>query len=535
MDEELDILEITDKNKIKNEKVKRIKQIEIFPYQREHFKKILSILQEELGYLDVSSFGAGKTVMALAVAASFKMGILVIGPKTVLPNWRRQAEIYGIHVFKTLTYNSLRGTGIRGVKHDLLIRKENEFFPTDTLENCAKFGIIIIYDECHYLKNENAQLNAAQALSREAARLAKLGYNIRIAALSATPADKKENITSLFKILGVINSPKLYKYDRSNKRYILEGLIEAINKCNRYDPDTTFHVTCRTVNKTTSKIICHELYTRVLKKIITSSMPEPPVEFQKDVKNLYAIMPPEDVERIREGALLFSSATAYKEETKEIDSKSLNWGDIIRSRREIDSSKVKTIVRLSTEKLKQNPNCKVVIYFTFKRDMYTASELLKKYNPLIMNGDIVEDYKRTDIINKFQRDDNEYRVFISNPKVGGVGIDLDDIIGTHPRFMFIAPSYMFIDQFQATGRIHRKNTKSKATIRFIYSREFPYENGILNSMIEKSSIARDISQENQNSIIYPGELIDEFEKTPEEIEEIQKEIENIENLEESSE
>ena len=28
--------------------------------------------------------------------------------------------------------------------------------------------------------------------------------------------------------------------------------------------------------------------------------------------------------------------------------------------------------------------------------------------------------------------------------------------------MWLAPSYMFIDQFQATGRIHRKNTKIKS-------------------------------------------------------------------------
>lgn len=519
MDDEIDILELSE------EKIEKVKQIEIFPYQVEHFKKILTILQEELGYLDTSCFGAGKTILALATASTFKMGVLVIGPKTVLPNWKKQAKIYGVHVFTTLTYNSLRGTRKGGVKHDLLIRNENDFSPTDMLEKCAKHGLLIVYDECHHLKNENSQLNAAQTISTEAARLAKLGYNIRIAALSATPADKKENINSIFKILGITISRKLYKYDRSNKAYVLQGLQEAINKCNNYDPDTTFHIICRTVNKTTSKIICHELYTRVLKKYITSGMPEPPMEFKKNIKNLFAIMPKEDVERMREGALLFSSATAYKPEIKEVDTKSLNWGDIIRSRREIDSSKVNTIVRLAIEDLEENPNCKVIIYFTFKRDMKDAAEKLKKYNPLILNGDVIEDTKRTEIMDNFQRYDNEYRVIISNPRVGGEGVDLDDTNGNFPRSMYIAPSYMFIEQFQSTGRVRRKNTKSEAKIRFIYSRDFPYENGIINSMIEKSYVARGMIQTNQNSIIFPGELEEIIEKNFEEIQQEKREIE----------
>lgn len=498
--DETEVLEIDPSSNI-------VKNIEIFPYQKEHFKKVLSILQNELGYLDVSVFGAGKTHICLAVAATFQMGILVIGPKTVLPTWEKNCKIYGIKLFAQLTYSGLRGTEAKGVRHDLLERDHDDFHPTPKIEEYAKTGLLIVFDECHYLKNEKSQqLAAAQVLSREAARLAKVGYNVRIAALSATPADKKENITSLFKILGIINSNKLYRYDRSTKTYTSVGLQEAINKCNRYDPDGTFHIICRPVNKTTSKLICHELYTRILKKHITSSMPEPPIESQKDMKNLFAIMPKEDVERMKKGALLFSSATSYRHEIGEVNYSSANWGDIILSRREIDSSKVNTMVRLSIEELERDPNCKVILYFTFKRDMIESARQLKKYSPLIMNGDIVKTEDRLKLMEKFQRDDNDYRVFISNPKVGGLGIELDDKIGTHPRFMFIAPSYMFIDQFQATGRIHRKETKSKATIRFVYSREFPYEDSILNSMLLKSLVARDMILQGQSNIIFPGEL-----------------------------
>tara|TARA_R110001599_G_scaffold164352_2_gene353803 strand:+ start:2722 stop:4326 length:1605 start_codon:yes stop_codon:yes gene_type:complete len=514
-DEELEE-EDDEEEELEEEEDPQPQQIQILDYQVEHFKKILQILQNEPGYLDVSEFGCGKTIIALAIAATFGMSIGLVGPKTILNAWKTQAKKYGIHIYFALSYNALRGTAKYGTSHDLLNREGSVFTTTDTFEECAKNGLLLVFDECHNLKNENEQLEAAHCLTREVVRLAKTGYNVRIAALSATPADKKENITSLFKVLGVITNPKLYTYIRSSKTYVLEGLQEAVNKCNKYDPDVTFHVLCRPVNKTTSKMICHELYTRVLKKIVTSSMPRPESEYEKDIKNLYAIMPPEDVERMKKGALLFSSATSYKHETQEISYSGMNWGMVTQSRREIDSAKVATMVRLSKEKLDKYPNCKVVLYYTFKRDMYRSEELLKRYNPLVMNGDVTDENVRTDMMNKFQRNDNKYRVFISNPKVGGLGVELDDKYGHKPRFMFIAPSYMFIDQFQATGRIHRKGTKSKATIRFIYSKDFNYETGILTSMMEKSKVARDMTQANQKDIVFPGELPDETEGEEEE-------------------
>lgn len=514
-DEELGILELVE-NPVKPEK-----SIEIFPYQREHFQRVLEILENELGYLDVSAFGSGKTHICLAVAAAFDMGILIVGPKTVLPNWQKNCKLYGVRLYDALTYNSLRGTEKSGIKHELLERNGDKFSTTEKFQEYAESGMLIVFDECHNLKNEKSQqLEAAHVLVKEASRLAQMGCNVRVAALSATPADKKENITSLFKILGIVRSEKLYKYDRSKKNYESVGLQEAINKCNRYDPDSTFHVICRPVNKTTSKLICHELYTRVLKKVITSSMPAPPIEAQKDVKNLFAIMPPEDVERMKAGALLFASATSYSQEIGQVNYSAVKWGDVILSRREIDSSKVNTIVRLSRARLDADPNCKVIIYFTFKRDMQQSAKLLKKYNPLIMNGDTIKTEERTELMDKFQRNDNKYRVFISNPKVGGLGVELDDKHGNHLRYMFIAPSYMFIDQFQATGRIHRKETKSKATIRFIYSREFPWETSLLNSIAEKSKIARDMIDNGNNEIVFPGEYNEEIEKYPDEEEEI---------------
>lgn len=490
-------------------------KVNLEPYQVTHFNKVLNILENEHSYMDVSTFGAGKTHITFAVAEKLKMKMVVICPKTTKNNWTKWSKYYGIEILSLMTYQLLRGKSGQ-VNHDLLEINDKKYYSTDKFDEYAKGGLLLVFDECHMAKNENTQLYSSHALVKSIIKFARLGYNCRVAILSATPSCKREHVTSIFKLLGVITSDKLYNYNRGNKIYELIGLQEAIDKCNRYDPDTTFHITSRPVNQGTSKTICHELYKRILKIYMVSSMPEPPIKSIKDSKNLYALMPPEDLQKLKDGVNMFSSATDYKFQTQEITYTGVNWGDITKSRIQIDSAKVPTICRLARQNLTDDYNCKVLLYFNYNNDMKTASNLLKEYKPLIMNGQ-TSNKERESIIKKFQKDDNEYRVIISNPKVGGMGIDLDDKYGNHLRYMYITPSYFFNDQYQATGRIHRKTTKSKATIRFVYSREFPYETGILNSMALKSSVSRDMITQKQTNVKFPGEYEEEIELTPEEL------------------
>lgn len=507
---------------------KSVEPIRLFPYQVEHFERVKEILSTSCSYLDVSSFGAGKGHIPLAIAATYKMGVLVIAPKSVLSTWKKNAEKYGIHVFALLTYAALRGTVKNGVKHNLLVRDGDNFTPTNMLEECARHGLLIIYDECHALKNENSQLFAAHAISKEAVRLAKIGYNIRIACLSATPCDKKENVTSLFKIMGILVTDELYKYERSSKTYKLTGLNDAINKAKRYDPETTFHATARAVNKTNIKVICHDLYTRVLKKHITSSMPKPPIEAKQVIKNYYAIMPAEDLEKMKAGAMLFSSATNYQFDTHAVDLSKTNWGDVVNSRRQIDSAKLPTMVRLAKQELESSPNLKVILYMTYIRDMETAFNMLQKYNPLVLNGNVIKIEDRDEIIEKFQRPDNKYRVLISNPKVGGQGLNIDDIHGNYPRTTIMLPSYFFVELYQSTGRTSRLTSKSDSKVWFLYSRECNFETNLLNSIASKSLVVRDMINSEQGMLL-PSEYEEEIELTAEEKLAQEREMEGYED------
>ena len=500
---------------VKNENNNPI-PVEIRPRQVPHFKRIVEILKHEYGYLDVSPCGAGKTHITCAIAQAFKLNLIVICPKSAISTWKKWTKIYGIHIIAIMTYQSLRGQECYDLNHDLLRRVNGEYVSTELFEQCVRSNLLLVFDEYQNLKNENTQLASAHAMVKGLVRLARMGHRARIALLSGTPCVEKESVTSTFKMLGIIQSNKLYNYNRSAKKYELIGIQEAISKCNQYDPDETFAITCRPVNKTTAKTICYDLYTRVLKRFVVSSMPPPDIQFEMDAKNYYVLMQPDDVERLKKGLLLFKSATNYRHEVQEVDLSGVNWGDVTTSRMEIDSAKVPSASRLMINDLGENSHCKVLLFCTYKRDMVRAARLLAKYNPLVMDGSTSEK-QRTKIIDAFNADNDNHRVIISNAKVGGVAIELDDKFGNRPRIWYGLPSYFFTDQCQATARVWREGTMSKVKVRFVYSRAFPYETGILHSMATKSEILRNMVTRDHNSIKFPGEYDELLELTPEEI------------------
>jgi SNF2 family DNA or RNA helicase len=505
----------TNENKNSNENKNRnkVRPVEIRQRQVPHFKRIINILRREYAYMDVSEMGLGKTHIAFAAAATFGLSIGVVAPKSALNNWRQNGKTYGIPIKFAITYESLRGQECYKLNHNLLKRVNGEYIATEAFEDMVKNKLLLVFDEYHKMKNDNTQLASGHALVKAVVRLVNMGYKSRIALLSGTPGEEKEYVTSTFKLLGIILSDKLYNYNRSSKKYELIGIQEAINKCNKYDPNETFAISCRPVNKTTARTICYDLYMRVIKRFMVSAMPPLDIKANKVERNFYILMPDKDVKRLKEGLLLFKSATNYRPDINEVNLSGVNWGDVTTSRMEIDSAKIPSIARISKEKLEQNKKCKILIYCNYVRDMEKLSSLLTKYNPLIMNGSTSEN-ARTDIANKFNQDNNNYRVFISNPQVGGQAIELDDKHGDRPRYTFILPSYFFTDQCQATKRTYRDGTKSDATIYFVYSRAFPYETGILNSMARKSEVSRNMIINRGSK--FPGEYEELLELTPEE-------------------
>ncbi len=495
------------------EPVKKIPQLEVQSHQKAHYKRITKILRTNYSYLDTSSMGAGKTYITLIIASVLKYSLFVIAPCSMLKEWERLSKVYGINLYPPMSYAKLRGVKKSGCNHPFLRRAGDNFYPTDYLKECISKGTLFVFDEIQNVKNDNAQQGAAHAIVRTVITwrcpITGKPSKSRIALLSATPSDK--DAISVLKMLGIITCKKLYDYDRKEGRYIPTGLKEVATYSNHFDKEKTKRIyQPELINKKLAKEMCFQMYTEILKDVFTSSSEPPPVKQTKDIKNGYYILSEKQLELLNDGRDKLYYATEYDEGTGQIINKRKKFGAIQKAMMEIETAKLPIIIRLAKEIL-SNPRAKLIIYVWYLKSMDILGDAL---GGLIMNGS-TKLVDRTAIMDGFQAPTGDYRLIISNPVVGGVGVSLDDRYGDWPRYMLIVPSYRFIELHQATGRIFRSSTKSGVFIRFIYAKNFDRETAILDSLARKSAITKKMIYDG-DQIIFPGEYPVEYEGATEE-------------------
>ena len=470
--------------------------------QEEHFRDIQNILESNYAYVDTSPMGSGKTIIALGTAGYWGFGIFVICPKSTQSMWIKEAEKYGINVRGTMTYQKLTGTGTKGCSHGLLNRVNNDFSSTHELHKMIEEGTLFIFDEMHALKNPGTgAIKAAHSIVKEVVRM---NAGSRVALLSATPFDKENHAQNMLKMMGIITDDDLYYYDPSYNYYEPLGITEAIKYCDEHNRAVSegIHIGISISNKTCNKL-CYDLLVNVVKAECFSSMDSPKILARKDAMNGYYWMPQNEVDELRAGVDLLSESTNYEDTTRTVNIGKGNFGMITTALIMIEKAKINTMIRLARETLESDPNCKVILYVWYIDSIKRMQGSLKEYNPMVMYGE-TKITQRDTIIENFQEDSNTHRLLISNAKVGGIGISLDDRSGKHPRHLFMIPTYNFIDLHQATGRIHRTTTLSDAHIRFIYSKEFRNETSILNALARKSLVTKSVLFKDEG-IVFPGE------------------------------
>ena len=113
---------------------------------------------------------------------------------------------------------------------------------------------------------------------------------------------------------------------------------------------------------------------------------------------------------------------------------------------------------------------KVIVYTTFKQPLYTLSEELKKYKPLVCTGDTKEEevWKRVD---KFQTDNEHYLMLATIQKMG-TGITLTKA----SYVIFIDSAWTRADNEQAEDRIHRIGAKKPCFYYYLWTKDTYDEN-----------------------------------------------------------
>lgn len=486
--------------------------VSLKPFQQPHFAKIMDIMKKWYVYVDHSSTGSGKTVVTCAVARAMGLDIVLVAPPILHKQWAETASKYGVRIRSSISYQKLRAAK-EPHKGDRPILIKNEFsqdyVPTQEFMAMLQHGILLVFDEFHNVKNSaTQQLESSHTLVRT---LVQSDTVSRSALLSATPGDRAEHANSMLKMLGVCTYNNL----------IPKGISEILTFAEALDPMATLTLTAEMEIPDLSKIkqkqamlIAYEAYTEIFGPYFTSAATQPDETkaekggLQHVRLNGFYKLPPDDEDLLRKTYESLANALSYNENDDSIRMDKSSLGLVTKCMSTMESTKVATIARLAMNELNDPkiPSRKVIIYFNFKEPMNNCARLLYEFKPAILNGETTSS-ERVKILDSFQKNNNDMRVIITHPSVGGVGVCLDDTYGTFPRTQFLSPSYSFIGTCQAMGRVARSSTKSPSKSFLVFCKNLSAENKLLTSMSRKAVTVRAYraSEENPTSGLYPGE------------------------------
>jgi hypothetical protein len=484
------------------------KEVELRDYQNECMNKALYILKNNITLCNHSERGFGKTPTSLWIAQKLGLSIAVVCSASVEQRWLDEAKEYGMNLEFVLSYRKLTGTS-KGVTHDYLKRVKNEFHSTPELITLIKQGTLFIFDEYQNFKNDTFQSKAAHEIVSTIVNYDKnkTPTKSRIILASETPFDKMGHAASIIMLMGLSCNNKLINYNRSTKVFTLEGLSEIYEWCKKQNEKKTYEIKFKyNLTRKTLNMICFELLRDIVYPInsITGKLPRDIPEM--NAANGYYNLDKEDISTYDKYINVLNTGVILDNDVATV--KRGHLGNIRKALIQLEKIKVKILIRLASNILESSKNTKVILGLTLHETMSKAQQELEKYNPLMYNG---RNRKTRNInLDKFQKSNAKHRLLIVQLHTACEGIELDDKDGNYPRIILCVPDYGFIKLHQFIGRIRRENTKSKTKVRVVYSKEFEKESKILQALISKSGVMRDITD--MSHVMYPGEFRKCYEK-----------------------
>jgi len=511
--------------------------VKLKSYQSAHVEQIIEILSRFQFYIDGSPPGTGKTFTTCYIAKSLDYPIMVVCPATAKGNWEQVITSNGIRTWNLnngpsiITYESLRGITGKQPNHHLLSRTDIGdkviYSPTDSLNTIIRHGTLFVFDECQNLKNNNTANMAVSSIMR-AIYSAGGGESTssRAAFLSGSIMDKEEQATNFLRMVGFIVSKRLYS--KVDEKIILSGLQEVINWAKMLDPYKTKTFLDENPPVTSSKIAnsqVFELFRTVIRPKIMSIMNRP-IETDingnptsnLDIKNGFYVMEEEERDKYIHAIGALAKALRWNPTEGTVRQEQGNLGNVTLSLRAIEEAKVSIISRLVLQDLNTSykyngKTCyyKIIVYLTY----YTSIDMLKaqfeNFRIIELTGRVPE-AKRWEGVKLFNQDNDEYRLIIANPIVGGVSLNLQDKTGYRSRKTYIIPGYRVNESHQATMRTFREGLIGTAYVRFVYglSNKGIEESKILTAMNRKGGVMRKVLAE--QDMIFPDQYQNEYER-----------------------
>jgi hypothetical protein len=186
---------------------------------------------------------------------------------------------------------------------------------------------------------------------------------------------------------------------------------------------------------------------------------------------------------------------------------------ISRALQVIETGKIQLFVRITREHLEAHPTSKIVIAVNYTETLNDLRQFLHEYSSLSMEG-CMSTAQREKSLRLFAEPSTAHRVMVCNQNVASTGIDLDDKHGDFPRLCLVNPTYSSIVAFQLGHRFLRMDTRSNATVHFVFALRkgrTPSECGdivelkVLDALSRKSTVMRETTGMEIDDVQYPGE------------------------------
>lgn len=535
----------------------------LFGYQKPHVEAIKNILLNKgaIAAWDTSECGHGKTFTSMTLALFFQQNYgwktMVVAPNEQSLNqtngWLDLAEKHGVDLVSSITYSKLRGHKSKFNHHNYLFKpdptKKTSFAATRAFRKLCAGGLFLIFDECHMATRPSSQSHWAAAALIEA--VYNHGTMSRALLVTRTPGNKEEHKIPMLRMSGFIRAHKLVQYNPGDGDYQWEdnGLGELMRSAIKFTKKRREVEDCWiTLGRGKAKKIANKIFD-VVAPYVTVAMQKPDDDkYDLKAMNVFLENTQEGIDLLNQGMELLKGGVAWNDENGEVgDRRKWSLGNISQGLKQIEFGKLGSIARYVKERMSADPKRKFVLaagamntehqyilqemltrpgldYETFaaiyqawkqnphfskiNKDAFRlvceAAAKVSMVRPVVMNGK-TKPADRVKIMDEFQEDNNKINCLIISPAVGNMSISLHDLHGKRPRTMMMTPSYHFDRTVQLTYRVFRAGVQSNAESLLVYSKQGDLEARILQSMVEKSRVARTMIAKDQKAT-YPGEF-----------------------------
>jgi hypothetical protein len=409
------------------------------PYQEKSIEHLLGVLARRNGAVDASDMGVGKTLVGVEIMKRADLPSLVVCPKAVMPGWKRTGDAQGIE-FDILNYEMLRtGRTQYGGWRAPDLRHKSRWF------NWHPGVKRIVWDEVQRCKGfETGQSELLKSARR---------VGIQNIGLSATLADTPMEMDAIGYALGLhdsdspptLRNPAPLSFYHWAHRYGCGG------------PPFGFYGGNDDMVRLNA-VLFPDCGVRVKKEDLGDLFPETQITAE-----LYAI---DGAERLN--ALYADMAVALATLRARTDNYFMQdpFVAMLAERQKIELFKVPVFVDLTKDAVAQGMSVTIFVNFVL-----TLDEICKRLvtscridgSQIGARGATIREANRQ----AFQ--DDEERVIACIGEAGGIGLDLHDVTGKHPRLSLISPGFNAKLLRQIFGRVQRVGGKSKSIQRVIFA------------------------------------------------------------------